>query len=87
MCVCVCVCVMCVCVMCVCVCVCVCDVCVVGDEGCCLLCDERCDLVFLPCGHITMCHSCGKTARKCSQCRVSESTVPFCSVLFCPSVS
>jgi hypothetical protein len=50
------------------------DCCGKKSTGLCSVCWEKpCDLIFLPCGHLTTCHGCGvkwyMTSRKCPLCR------------------
>lgn len=36
----------------------------------CLVCsDQKRDILFVPCGHITVCHTCSQRVKKCLLCR------------------
>ena len=45
----------------------------IDDEKCldeCIVCsDQKRDILFLPCGHITVCHHCSARVKKCFICK------------------
>ena len=57
--------------------------CIAGESPpLCMVCEDVCDVQFVPCGHVMVCSECGHRIKRCPLCKVSLINIATLRMVF-----